>query len=370
MARLRILHVYKDFEPPVFGGMERHIGLMCRFQRKWADVEALTCSRSLRSGVVERDGTKVTEVGEWGRFQSAPVSPLFPFYMRLKKADVVVVHVPNPTAEIGWLLTRPKGRLVVRYHSDVVRQAAAMKVYRPFQQALLKNAEVIIPTSQNYLDTSATLIGFKDKCRVISLGMIAEDFANPDVSLMDSYRQRYGEKYLLFAGRHRYYKGLHVLVEAAQWIDAPIVVAGDGPERGKLEAQARELGVEIRFPGPLSQEEMVAHLHGSSVVAFPSIERSEAFGISIMEAHACRKPVVATKLGTGVEFINADGVTGINVPVGDARAFSDAVNKLMNNDTLREEYGATAKARIESEFDARHIARLEYELFEEMVHAH
>jgi rhamnosyl/mannosyltransferase len=213
------------------------------------------------------------------------------------------------------------------------------------------------------------LSAFKDKCRVISLGMIPEDFANPDVSLVDSYREEYGEKYLLFAGRHRYYKGLHVLVEAAQWIEAAIVVAGDGPERGKLEAQARDLGVEIHFPGSLSQEEMVAHLHGSSVVAFPSIERSEAFGISIMEAHACGKPVVATKLGTGVEFINADGVTGINVAVGDARAFSAAVNKLMNDDALREEYGRTAKGRIASEFDARHIARLEYELFEEVVHA-
>lgn len=370
MARLKILHVYKDFEPPVHGGMERHMALMCRFQREWADVEALTCSRSLFSKVVERDGTKVTEVGEWGRFQSAPASPLFPLYMRLKKADIVVVHVPNPTAELGWLMTRPKGKLVIRYHSDVVRQAAAMKVYRPFQQALLRHADVIIPTSQNYLDTSETLAPFKEKCKVISLGMMPEDFANPNASLVNTYRQKYGKKFLLFAGRHRYYKGLHVLVEAAQWIDTPIVIAGDGPERVSLEAQARELGVQLYFPGSLSQEEMVAHLHASSAVAFPSIERSEAFGISIMEAHACGKPVIATKLGTGVEFINADGVTGLNAPVGDAKAFAKAANRLMNDDALREQYGQAAKTRIESEFDARHIARLEYDLFEELLNAH
>ena len=78
---------------------------MCRFQRQWADVKALTCSRSLWTRHVERDDTKVIEVGEWGRFQSAPFSPLFPLYMRRIKADVVVVHVPNPTAELGFRVT-------------------------------------------------------------------------------------------------------------------------------------------------------------------------------------------------------------------------------------------------------------------------
>jgi rhamnosyl/mannosyltransferase len=370
MPRIKILHVYKDFEPPVHGGIERHMALMCRFQREWADVEALTCSRGVWSRREERDGTDVTEVGEWGRFQNAPLSPLFPFYMRMKKADVVVVHVPNPTAELGWLMTRPRGKLVVRYHSDVVRQASAMKVYRPFQQALLRRADVIIPTSQNYVDTSETLAPFKEKCKVISLGIVPRDFAEPNPELVDSYKEEYGDKFLLFAGRHRYYKGLHVLIESAKSINVPVVIAGDGPERSNLEQQAKEAGLSIHFPGSLTHEEMVAHLYASSVVAFPSIERSEAFGIGIMEAHACEKPVVATKLGTGVEFINADGATGINVPVGDAEDFAAAVNQLMDDDPLREQYGQFAKARIESEFDARHIARLEYELFEELVHAH
>ncbi|MFP6581919.1 MAG: glycosyltransferase [Candidatus Hydrogenedentota bacterium] len=367
MSRLKILHVYKDFEPPIHGGMERHIALMCRFQREWADVEALTCSRKFGTRVVDRDGTQVTEVGELGRFQSAPASPLFPFYMRKMKADVMMVHVPNPTAELGWLMTRPRGKLVVRYHSDVIRQAAAMKIYRPFQQALLARADVIIPTSQNYLDTSESLAPFRDKCEVISLGILPEDFESPREDLVSEYRTRYGERFVFFGGRHRYYKGLHVLVEAAQRIDMPIVIAGDGPERERLEKQTRDLGVKVHFPGTLSDEEMVAHLHACSLVAFPSIERSEAFGISIMEAHVCRKPVVATKLGTGVEFINVDAETGLNVPVGDARAFADAVNRLMQNDELRLGYGEHARDRIIEQFDARHVARLEYELVRGLV---
>lgn len=369
MGTFKLLHVYKDFDPPVHGGMERHMALMCRYQREWAEVEALTCSRSVWTRHVERDGTMVTEVGEWGRFQSAPASPLFPVYMRMKQADAVMVHVPNPTAELGWLMTRPRGKLIARYHSDVVRQASAMKVYRPFQQAFLKQADRIVPTSQNYLDTSETLSPFRDKCTVISLGILPEDFATADKKLVANCQEQYGEDYILFAGRHRYYKGLHVLVEAAQWIEGPVVIAGDGPESESLKRQAGELGVEIHFPGRLTDAEMVAHLHGCAVMAFPSIQRSEAFGISIMEAHACGKPVVATQLGTGVEFINEDGKTGINVPVGDARAFADAANRLLKDANLRRDYGDYARNRIAERFDARHIAKLEYELVRDVLDA-
>ena len=176
---MKILHVYKDFDPPVRGGMERHIALNCRFQRQWADVSALTCSRTWRTRHVVRDGTPVTEVGEWGRFQSAPASPLFPYYLRRLKADIVVVHVPNPTAEMGYLLARPKGRLVVRYHSDVVRQAAAMKVYGPLQMTFLRQADIIIPTSEIYAKTSSMLRQLADRCAVVPLGIIAEEFRHP-----------------------------------------------------------------------------------------------------------------------------------------------------------------------------------------------
>jgi rhamnosyl/mannosyltransferase len=303
---LKILHVYKDFDPPIRGGMERHMALMCRFQRQWAEVEALTCSRSLWTRVMDRDGTKVTEVGEWGRFQSAPASPLYPWYLRRLRADVVVVHVPNPTAELGWLMARPAGKLVVRYQSDVVRQAAAMRFYGPFQMTFLRKAAMILPSSQQYLDTSPVLQPLRDRCRVVPLGILPEEFAVTDAGRVQALRNQYGGGFVFFAGRHRYYKGLEYLVRAAKRVRAPVVIAGDGPERPRCEALAHELGVTIAFPGLLTHEDLVAHLNACDVFAFPSIVRSEAFGIAMLEAQACGKPVVATKLGTGVEFVNID----------------------------------------------------------------
>ena len=363
---MKIVHVYKDFYPPVAGGMERHIALMCRYQQRWAEVEALVCSRSRVTRVVDRDGTRVTEVGEWGRFQSAPVSPAFPWHMRHADADVMVVHVPNPTAELGWLMARPRGRLVVRYHSDVVRQAGAMRVYRPLQLAFLRRAAAIIPTSEQYMQTSATLCAVAQLCKVIPLGIIPEEFADPDPQRVARLKRDYGESFVLFAGRHRYYKGLPYLVRAAATIQARVVFAGDGPERPGAMALARDLGINAIFPGELSHEDLVAHLHACTVFAFPSVERSEAFGMSILEAHVCGKPVVATRLGTGVEYANLDGYTGLNVPPRDSDALAEAVNSLLSDPRRCTELGDNARRRVCKEFRAETVARAEFELYQDV----
>ncbi len=364
---MKILHVYKDFDPPVRGGIERHVALMCRFQRRWADVEALTCSRAWRTRVVDRDGTRVTEVGEWGRLQSAPMSPMYPRHLRRIQADVVVVQVPNPTAELGWLLARPRGKLVVRYQSDVVRQATAMKVYGPLQMKFLRRADIILPASQQYVETSLVLQQLRAQCRVVPLGIVPEDFERPSERNVEALRVRYGGGYVLFCGRHRYYKGIECLVRAAEAIRAPVVIAGDGPERARCRALAESLGVQIAFPGKLTQDALVDHLHGCDVFAFPSVERSEAFGIAILEAHACGRPVVATRLGTGVELANLDGRTGLNVAPRDPAALAQAINELLGNDDMRGQMGAFAHQRVADEFRAEDIARKEFDIYQELL---
>lgn len=365
---MKVVHVYKDFDPPVRGGIERHVSLMCRYQRQWCAVEALVCARSLRARCALRDGTPVTEVGEWGRFQSAPVSPAFPWRLRRAAADVLVVQSPNPTAEIGCLLSRPRSAIIVRYQSDVVRQAAAIRFYLPVYRRFLRRADLILPSSPQYLETSPVLSGFKEKCVVVPLGIVPEEFDAPDPARVQFLRERYGGNYVLFSGVHRYYKGIPWLVRAAPAIRASVVVAGDGPERLACMALANRLGVQVHFPGALSQEDLVAHLHGCALFVFPSVERSEAFGLSMLEAHACRKPVVATRLGTGVEYVNEHDVTGLNVPPRDEHSLAEAVNLLLANPARLETMGACARRRVEAQFHARQIARREMDLYEQALH--
>ncbi len=302
-----------------------------------------------------------------GRFLQTPLSPALPWHLYRSDADVIVLHLPNPTAEIGWLLARSRAALVVRYHSDVVRQASAMKVYGPIQHRLLQKAALILPTSTPYLETSPVLARHKERCRVVPLGIETEAFAAAAPEDVAELHARYGSPFVLFSGKHRYYKGLSVLVDAATSIGAPVVIAGDGPERAALMAQAQAKGVTIHFPGPLSHEELVAHLHGAAVFAFPSVARSEAFGISIMEAHACGCPVVATRLGTGVEFINEDGKTGFNVPPGDGQALADAINTLLDDEGLRQRMGDYARQRVKTDFHIAKIAEQEWQCYREVA---
>ncbi|HOT52152.1 MAG TPA: glycosyltransferase, partial [Candidatus Hydrogenedentes bacterium] len=103
------------------------------------------------------------------------------------------------------------------------------------------------------------------------------------------------------------------------------------------------------------------------VFAFPSVERSEAFGMSILEAHACGKPVVATRLGTGVEFANLDGETGLNVPPRDPEALAAAINRLLGDAHIRDTMGNRARERVKREFHAERAARDEFALFEEVL---
>lgn len=364
---MKILHVYKDFEPPVHGGIERHMALMCRYQQEHAEVSALTCSRSLRTRHVTRNGIPVLEVGEWGRLQNSPLAPLYPYHLMKEKADITVIHSPMPTAEVSWLFPFAKGKMIVRYHSDVVRQAAAMKVYKPLLIRFLKKADLIIPTSKPYLETSPYLGLFKEKCRVVPLGIVAEEFQNADAAKVQSIKDSTNRPIVLFTGRHRYYKGLEFLVKASNDINGTVIITGEGPQTSELKAMATSMNSDIRFTGRLDQSDLIAHLHACDVFAFPSVERSEAFGISILEAHASGKPVVATTLGSGVEFANLHDKTGLNVPPKDSEALAKSINYLLDNSDVRKRMGDFAQHRVEHDFHAKSIAEQELALYEELL---
>ena len=119
----KVLQIYKDYCPPVFGGIEKHLSLLCNKLSSLAHVDVLVANRRLRTEQDFINGIKVTKAGTLGRFFSAPLSPLFGYYLGRERYDVLHFHLPNPTAVLSYLLVRPSGRIVVTWHSDIVRQA-------------------------------------------------------------------------------------------------------------------------------------------------------------------------------------------------------------------------------------------------------
>ncbi|MDB5289195.1 MAG: glycosyltransferase [Phycisphaerales bacterium] len=160
---------------------------------------------------------------------------------------------------------------------------------------------------------------------------------------------------LLFVGRLAAVKGLPILLEAVALIkgEAPLLlltVAGDGPDRAKLEQQARELGLaeNVRFVGYQSQAQVRQLLGATDVFVMSSF--AEGVPVVLMEAMAAGVPVVATRIA-GVPELVEEGASGFLVPPGDARSLAERVRTLLDDPALRQRFGAAGRAQVEAEFN-------------------
>ncbi len=367
---MRVLHIYKDYYPPTCGGIEIAIHRMIEATRDHCEeIAVLICNRKRKSEFAEVEGTPVFKAGEWGRFLSAPISPYFPLWLRRSDADILHYHLPNPTAVISHLLVRPKGKVVVHYHSDIVRQKGWMKYYGPFLHRFLRLADAIIVTSPNYLESSETLKPYRDKCKVVPFGVSMTRFS-PSYEIEDMaqiIRRRYGMNLVLFVGILRYYKGLHILIKAMEHIEGKLLIVGEGPLLSELIsfAQKQSYADRIVFLGRV--ESVTPYYYASDVFCLPSIYRSEAFGLVLLEAAACGLPLVSTELGTGTSYINLDGVTGQVTPPDDDQALSNALKEILSSQKLRNEYGSAARKRITELFTQEEMGKNILSIYNELL---
>ncbi len=359
MSRPRIIHVYKDVYPPVEGGIERTIYHMARLTSDEFEPVVVTAARGAR-GCVRRiaDHIEVIEIASMGRALSTPLAPGFVAALRRSRADLFHFHFPHPTGEAAFLLSGLKTPAVVTYHSDVVRQRAALAIYRPFMHRFLNRMRIIMPTSERYLATSEILAPHKGRCRVVPLGLPPEDYDEAEATRMmsESYRAKWG-KFVFFIGVLRYYKGLNILIEAMRQIPSVnLVIAGEGPEEAELRARAAEISDRVHFLGRVDHPTAVALLRAAEVFCLPATLRSEAFGLCQIEAMLCGLPVVSTDLPTGVPEINRHGETGLIVPPGDPVALAGALQKLLGDLEQRRKMGESARIRAMENYTAGKMA--------------
>jgi rhamnosyl/mannosyltransferase len=225
---------------------------------------------------------------------------------------------------------------------------------------VLRAADRIIATSQNYIASSPYLKEVSEKCIVIPLGIDLALSEKADESSVQAIRERFGEPLLLFTGMLRYYKGLEYLLEAMQGIEARLLVVGIGPMERKWKRLAERLGLAGRvfFLGEIPEVELPLYYHACEVFVLPASHRSEAFGVVQLEAMAAGKPVVSTKLGTGTSFVNVHGQTGLVVPPRDPEALRIAINRLLADESLRRMMGERGRQRVREFSKERMVERI------------
>jgi rhamnosyl/mannosyltransferase len=285
-----------------------------------------------------------------------------------EESDVVHYHFPWPFADLAHFVAQVDKPSVVTYHSDIVRQKMLLKMYQPLKHRFLKSVDAIIATSPNYMASSAVLDQYRDKTRIITYGLDKSIYPVARQDRMDHWRKLVGEKFFLFVGVLRYYKGLHILLDAVANSDYPVVIVGAGPIEMELKAHAERLGLKhVLFVGALDDADKVALLTLCYAVAFPSHLRSEAFGISLLEGAMFGKPMISSEIGTGTSYINIDGETGIVVPPSDPTAFGAAMKTLWDNPALAAQMGRNAEQRYETMFTADRMASSYTALYHELV---
>jgi len=364
----RVVQIGKYY-PPHVGGIETHLKLLCESIRDKFDVRALVASGTRYGGESIVDGVAVTRAATIVTIGGSPVCPSMISTLKTLEPDIIHVHLPNPAAELTVMAARTRAAIVATWHSDVVRQRRLARMFAPIEQRFLARCAAIIATSANYIDSSELLCSLERRPVVIPYGIDASEYAAVPDAAGAAIKSRYRAPILLAVGRLVYYKGFEYAIRAMAKIDATLLIVGDGPLRAALEAAARAAGVSDRvvFIGEMQPAEIIPYYHACEVFVLPSIARSEAFGIVQLEAMACGKPVVNTRLDSGVPFASIDGVTGLTVEPRNVEALATAINVLLADDAMRRRFGEAGRARVEAEFSVAAMARRMTELYASII---
>jgi glycosyltransferase involved in cell wall biosynthesis len=368
VRRPKVLQVGK-FYPPHMGGIETHLEALCGQLVSSCDLSVVVASEHPRVVDEVLCGVSVSRVATRLTLAATPLCPGMVSRIRQSKADIVHLHLPNPGAVLAYLASGHRGRLVITYHSDTVRQKVLGALFDPWLHAALRRSTAIIATSPDYLRTSATLVRHRDRCHVIPYGIALERFERCDATLVNELRRQYGERLILSVGRLVYYKGFEYLIRAMTEVRGKLLIIGAGPLEPKLRGLTSSLGLndKVIFAGEIQNEDVVPYYHASDVFALASVARSEAFGIVQIEAMAAGVPVVNTRLDSGVPFVSLDGQTGLTVPPADPEALAAALNRLLDDPNLRRSFGEQARARARNEFSLETMISRMMALYETVI---
>lgn len=360
------------FYPPWIGGIEKHLYILCQELKNSVELKVLVANTRFKTDIEYSDGYQVVKVASLGVVLSTPICIDFYLWLKRLKSDIIHFHFPYPVAEVSYMLGRSdKRKVVVTYHTDIVRQKKLLLCYGPVLVKFLRRADMIIVTSPEMMESSPFVKRFRNKCVVIPFGIDIDRFrlTREVEEKIENIKARFNSPIVLFVGRLVYYKGLGYLIKAMREIDAVLLIIGEGGEMKYIRKLAREIGVieKIYFLGAVSDTELTAYYYASDVFVLPSVERTEAFGIVQLEAHACGRPVVSTRLATGVTFANLHGITGIVVPPRNPEMLSGAINELLKNDQLRVKLGQQARERVEREFTKELMSQRTLELYKRLV---
>ena len=359
--------VATPYYPPHLGGAERYCREICvglRRRRDWSVVVA-TSAIGAPVGISEDEGVVVHRMPARAVLSNTPVD--LSWYRRLRRLvedespDLVVAHSPVPfMADVAAVASRGRP-FVLTYHAgplakgQPVFDVAAAAYERLGLRRLLKRADAVVHYSPEFGRVNAHLL--EGKAHVVAPGVDLGQFSPNG----HAPPERPSVLYVGRMDRSSRWKGVRHLIDAVPGVlrsvpEVTVDLVGAGDDVPSLRRYASSKGLDgvVRFRGALSGEGLIERYRSASLVVLPSTTAAESFGMMLLEAAACGRPAVASRVG-GIPSAVLDGETGLLVPPGDAKALAEALTLVLNNDDLAQSLGrrAAERARAQFSWDAR-----------------
>lgn len=358
---MKVLH-FGRFYGGNSGGIEQHVTQLLQGLSASIHVDNLVANVRFSAETLEAGSYRIYKVPSLGVMASTAMCPAMPFKARqlhrIHHYDIIHLHLPDPMSHLSSLFLPRKVKLVITWHSDIIRQQHLLKLYRPFMDRLIARADAIIAATPAHFTSSSQMDACTDtsKKHVIPFGM---DFSPYKTAAAiqggQKLRAQYGNRPLVFAlGRHVAYKGFEYLIRAMQNVmqEACLILGGTGPLSDSLRTLATSLNLTDRiiFTGRIADADLPAYYHACDVFCLPSISPNEAFGLVQLEAMICRKPVICCELHNGVNYVNPHNETGLTVPPENAEALAGAINRILQDNSLRTRLANAAHQRASEKF--------------------
>lgn len=354
MEKKRVLQISNYYTPHI-GGIEQTCQYLSEGIADDYEVKVICFSEDHETKHQVTNGIAITKLGVFLSIARQGLS--WSYYSILRriinewKPDIIHFHYPNPfvTALLLPLIPRDT-KLYIQWHLDITKQKKIYPFIKPLETKLLKRADMIAATSPNYRDSSKPLVPFMEKTTVLQSAIDTDkwNLKNGDEKKVTAIRKdALGKKIVFFVGRHVPHKGIADLIEAEKLLknDCMIYVGGTGPITEQLKETVTSK--RVIFLGRLSEDDMRCYYHAADVFAFPSYTKAEGFGLTLAEAMYCKcAPITYTIEGSGVNWVSLNGITGIEVANRNVKAYAEAIDKLLSDDSLRIKYAEAAHKRV------------------------
>jgi glycosyltransferase involved in cell wall biosynthesis len=293
-------------------------------------------------------------------------------WRRLRDFDAVHLHYPFfGGAEVVYKLKikseklKVKLKLVATYHHDVVGRGFLGRFFKWHTKHLMPKilgaADKIIVSSFDYAKNSNIKDIFEkypEKFVEVPFGVDTKKFepAPKNAPLLAKYNLKPDEKIILFVGgldRAHYFKGLEFLIKSIPTLNLKgganfkLMVVGDGDLKSYYEKMAADFKIndQIIFVGGVESDDLPKYYNLSDVVVLPSIDQSEAFGIVLIEAMACARPVIASNL-PGVRSVIDFGINGFLVEPKSVRHLAEKINDVLYNPDICRQFGQNGRIKV------------------------